>query len=42
VTVSYYHPDNALWLGPVTYTRRVPVGSLYRLIELLDELAVDA
>jgi len=42
VTVSYDHPDNEPRLGPVTYTCPVPVASLYRLIDLLDELAADA
>jgi hypothetical protein len=42
LTVSYDHPDNAPLLNPVNYTRAVPVASLYRLIDLLDELAADA
>ena len=42
VPVSYEHPDNEPWLGPVTYTRPVPVAQLHRLIDLLDELADDA
>jgi hypothetical protein len=42
LTVSYDHPDNAPLLNPVTYTRTVPVAGLYRLIDLLDELAADA
>jgi hypothetical protein len=41
LTVSYDHPDNAPYLNPVTYTRTVPVAGLYRLIDLLDELAAD-
>lgn len=39
VTVTYYHPDNEPHLGPITYTRAVPVAQLHRIIDLLDDLA---
>ena len=42
VTISYDHPDNEPWQGPVTLTRDVPVAQLYRLIDLLDDLHAQA